>query len=376
MGEKYQERVKLFQDTIQMKHTHRVPNLANFFTWKVIDSEFGLLEAMRDSKKMTKAVCDFHKRYQFDAYMDLGIRNPVRVMDEMGSSYYDITDDGINVVDHILMEPEEYKEYARNPDMFTWTKIMARKFPNATGINIERALWELLMHASFTTKIGKKFTDEYECPSVFASANVVMHPYEYFFQTARGIKSMGRDVRKFKEDLIEAMDSQFEKSVLPTLNYALSQDTSAFVCDTYMAIIGYGILSPKQFAEVYWPYVKRVLDILDAKNKTMYIFCEGSMMPYAEFFEQIPKGRIILHVENDDIFMVRKRLPNICLAGGMPTTLLGSGTSEECVTYAKKLIDGLGDGYVFSQDKMVSFKNDCKRENLIAVNDFVRNYRK
>lgn len=40
----------------------------------------------------------------------------------------------------------------------------------------------------------------------------------------------------------------------------------------------------------------------------------------------------------------------------------------------KKLIDELGNGFIFSQNKMVSFRNDCTRENLLAVNEFIRNY--
>ncbi len=60
--------------------------------------------------------------------------------------------------------------------------------------------------------------------------------------------------------------------------------------------------------------------------------------------------------------------------GGMTTDLLGNGTKQQCIDYAKKLIDELGDGFIFSTNKMVSFRNDCKRENLLAVTDFVRNY--
>jgi hypothetical protein len=72
---------------------------------------------------------------------------------------------------------------------------------------------------------------------------------------------------------------------------------------------------------------------------------------------------------------MRKKLPNICFVGGMSTDLLGNGTEQQCVDYAKKLIDELGDGYVFSANKMISFKNDCKRENLLAVTEFVLNYK-
>jgi hypothetical protein len=71
---------------------------------------------------------------------------------------------------------------------------------------------------------------------------------------------------------------------------------------------------------------------------------------------------------------MRKRLPNVALAGGMKTCLLGYGTNEQCVDYATTPIDTLGAGFVLSQDKMISYRNDVRRENLLAVNEFARNY--
>ena len=108
----------------------------------------------------------------------------------------------------------------------------------------------------------------------------------------------------------------------------------------------------------------------------MYIFSENTMLQFYEYFQDVPKGHLIIHVELDDIFEARKKLPNICFAGGMPADLLGYADEQTCIDYAKKLIDEIGrdGGYIFSQNKMMSFRNDCKRENLLAVTNFVHNY--
>jgi uroporphyrinogen-III decarboxylase len=67
----------------------------------------------------------------------------------------------------------------------------------------------------------------------------------------------------------------------------------------------------------------------------------------------------------------------VCLCGGMPSDLLARGTKKECIDYAKRLIDELASdgGFIFSQDKMISYPNDCSAENLKAVNEFVQEYR-
>ena len=73
---------------------------------------------------------------------------------------------------------------------------------------------------------------------------------------------------------------------------------------------------------------------------------------------------------------MRKRLPNIAICGGMPSAMLGNGTKEECVEYGKKLIDGLAGegGFLMSQDKMMSYRNDAKPENIMAIQELCRTY--
>ena len=60
----------------------------------------------------------------------------------------------------------------------------------------------------------------------------------------------------------------------------------------------------------------------------------------------------------------------------MPVDILGSAIPEKCVDYAKGLIDDIGfDGkYIFCTNKFPTYKNDCNRENLTAVLDFIRDY--
>ncbi len=81
-----------------------------------------------------------------------------------------------------------------------------------------------------------------------------------------------------------------------------------------------------------------------------------------------------MHLELDSLTEVRKLLPNMPLAGGMTTDLLGYSTPEACIEKARTLINELGEGFIMSQNKMLSFKNDCKRENLLAVNNFIKEY--
>ena len=97
-------------------------------------------------------------------------------------------------------------------------------------------------------------------------------------------------------------------------------------------------------------------------------------MRFANNFTEVKKGSAIMHLELDNLTEMRKLIPNMPLAGGMTTDLLGYSTPEACVEKARTLINELGEGFLMSQNKMLSFKNDCKRENLLAVNNFIKEY--
>ena len=99
----YLERVQLFKDAIALKQPARTPNMSNFFTWKICDSDYSFRDAIYDYDVMKQVVVDFHNRYDFDAYMDLGTRNPIRVTDALGGGSHCLNEEGtgINVVDDV-----------------------------------------------------------------------------------------------------------------------------------------------------------------------------------------------------------------------------------------------------------------------------------
>jgi len=148
-------------------------------------------------------------------------------------------------------------------------------------------------------------------------------------------------------------------------------------CFDYLsAMLAHNFMNPDQFAEFYWPYMKQVLDVLCEKKMHALIFSEGTILRYKDCFKDYPKGFLTILPETDDVFEIRKELPNIAIMGGMPNSLLGRGTKQACLDRAKRVIDELGcdGGFMFCQDKMGSFRNDANPENLKAVCDFVREY--
>jgi len=371
------ERRVLFDNAIEFKHNKRVPMISNFWTWKFLDAGYDLKEAMYDYDIMEKVNCDFHELYQFDAYMEVGFRNPMRVAAALGGGFHYIDESGeaLLIDDISIMSADEYPEYVADTNAFNWSKILKRSArPGLTLGELKNALFEFIAFGEFVGKMANKFTNEYGAFATQNNAGMAIIPIDNLFVGPRGMRELALDVVRNKALLKDTIDQMFEQQTLPMLQNAANLDNFGCIAAMGSVLFSHSILSTKNFEDLFWCHLKPIIDTAIANNHKMFIFCESAMLRFAEYFEDIPKGVLLIHPEQDDIFEFRRRLPNIAVAGGMPTKLLGRATPKECVDYAKHLIDDLGEGYVFSQDKMMSYRNDATRENLLAVNDFVRSY--
>ena len=140
--------------------------------------------------------------------------------------------------------------------------------------------------------------------------------------------------------------------------------------DMNPVMLGHIMLNPKQFEKFYWPYLQKIAQTAEEKDKLVFLFAEGSIAPYLEFFQELPKNRFAILSELDDVYEMKRALPNCVIAGGPGTDLLGGGTPEENIMYAQKLITEIGGNdhrFIFAPGKMISFPHDCKRENLSAI---------
>lgn len=373
----FQENLQRLKDCTQLKHIDRVPHFSNIYTWKILDSDLHpkLSEAMEDYTMLDKMQCEFQERYHFDLHFDLLNRNLLRPNAVLGGNHHMINDEAesINFFDHVLMEGDEYPEYAEHRWDVNW-KMWNRKYPDLTQGTMALGIIRNMENAAYISWMKKKFADVYGCPHPHGPYNI-QAPFERFNKYYRGIKEATMDLRRKKTILKDTFDKIQEDEVMPSLRKALAQDTSDVVCDIMVALLSHSMLNMKQWEELYWPYLKEQMDLVLASGKTVLIYLENSLLRFAEYFQDYPKGFMTIVPELDDVRELRKALPNACIVGGLSSTLLGRGTPEECVDAAKRVIDDMGDGFMLSQDKMISFRNDCKRENLLAVCDYVQNFR-
>ncbi len=375
----FNERIQLFKKATRMEKTDRVPTFSNYWTYMILDSGYKLTEGIYDLAKLEDAVIKFMKKYQFDAYNYTGTRNPFKVTEAFDGNLYilDKENDFLNYQDHYLMEEDEYDEYINDYMKFFWEKLVPRKCPGILADDqwerFDRCVEAQKEYLSFGNSILFKMRNELSVPKNNGMFGQV--PFDMFFNYLRGIKNLSIDLRRRYDKVLEACKASEKLSGLTGLYAALEgEQEEIFMHNGGFCFLGHSILNEKQFGDIYWPYLKKAVDICAEKGKTIHLFSEASIGRYS-CLADIPRGVLDLQPEQDDVFELRKKFPNICINGGMKSAVLGNATVEECLDEAKRLVEGMGPGFIMGQDKMMSYRNDAKPENIMAVQEFCWNYK-
>ncbi len=383
--ESAKEKAQLLRDAAKFKKTYRIPTHSNYWTYMILESGHTLGEALYDNELLTQIVCNFHEKYEFDFYNYTGGRNPVRAADAVDGNTYIINDEteALNIKDCSYIEDGEYPELAANPLKFYWEKYLPRKCgklaqpAEIAAPAFAESARELSEYKNMTANLRKLFAEKYQIPS--RALGYGQMPIELLFNQIRGIKALSVDLRRRKEEVIAVChaleDFNGYRAALNAAKNREMPDNTAFLIGT--CCLAHSIMSVKQYEEFYWPWMKPFADVAVEKDGNFLVFCESFFGRHAEFYQDIPKGVLLIQPEQDDPFELRRQLPNAAICGGMKSTLLGSGTKEAVLDFAKKLVDELGrdGGFIMGQDKMMTYRNDAKPENILAVQEFCRNYK-
>lgn len=384
-SELFNERIEIFTDAVRMdKAPKRVPFVTNDAFWRYYDCDMKLSEAMADPQKVEDAVIEFQNRYQFDLQLDIGDRNPMVMTRSLGNFEYQI-DDELNTLmlkEQCHFKAEDYDNFIKNPLKTLWEDVLPRKYtyfkPGMPLGTLQNTLVKFLEYDQAIKKTTKRLVDECGVPPIVDDdIGKVWPAFECLYNFLRGMKGLSSDMRLIPEKVLAFNQVAHEVFVKPSVDKIKKVDTPTSCFTTFTILLSQNLTNKKQFEKFYWPQFKELADKVVETGGTMYILSEGTLAHIAEYLQELPKGHFCFYNERDDIFETRKRLPNLCLWGGLPISLIGRGTKQQCIDRAKKVIDEVGanGGLLLSTDKFTANPGDCSRENLLAVSEFVRNYK-
>lgn len=387
MNELRLARAQNFKNVITGKgKVDHIPHFGNFWSWKYYDAGYKFSEALTDYAKMEDAIVSFVDRYPMDSLYETGWRNPILVTGPLGNdNAYIINDEtySISVRDQCFMDDEDYIPLAADPKKYLWETFIPKKFSRFKTENNSELFGSFMNnYLTFGGTMGKIGGEVAARGMVTLAdpngpADYWGFGYEMLFCAMRGMKKLAIDLRRRFDEVVAACEAIDATFAIPRLERGMAAPAGSnpeFCVDMNPVLLAHITLSPKQFEKLYMPQLNRVVKAAVERDKLAYLFVEGSAKRFWDFFRDMPENRFAYHVELDDIFESRDALPNMVMAGGMPSELLGGGTPEECVAYARKLVEEIGGDdhrFIFSEKKMVSFPKDCNRENLKAICEYL-----
>jgi hypothetical protein len=147
--------------------------------------------------------------------------------------------------------------------------------------------------------------------------------------------------------------------------------TTVYHSECFLSFKDYDEFYFKPFKETFGPYME--------KGAKFFLKGEGSFIRTLDRFRQLPKGAIVIMLDQDDPFEVYKEIGDwATLATGITADLLQYGTKQQCIDYVKKSFDTFapGGGFIFMQNKPLLCAHDAKTENVLAVYETANDLKK
>jgi uroporphyrinogen-III decarboxylase len=136
-----------------------------------------------------------------------------------------------------------------------------------------------------------------------------------------------------------------------------------------------GFMSEEQFKTFYWPTLREMMITFINEGLVPCPLWEGKCDSRLEIIKDIPPGKAIYHFEQTDLFKAKEVLGNtVCIRGGVPTSILCTGTPEDVKTHCKKIIDGVGKGGGFIMDGPIGIPDETRPENMKAFEEATKEY--
>ena len=395
--ELYDYRVRLYRDAQSWIKPDRIPVNLNMFAWMFFDAGYTLGTASRNYDIIEECMIRCIHEYPCDQInvTNSGFRNTFLLQDALGSSHtYAQNTDQVNAIIEDVMLSDEYDEYVEDSNKLLWEKVLFRLYPAAKELNAEQfamAAKTMLDYKNARKRIDDRMRNEFGilCDNMLTMTAVnenersmqsLAPAIDTFFNWLRGLKGIAMDLRRCPDKLKEACDVIDESNYInmkanyEAIGYGHDMTTPY---DSIGGMLAWTILNQKNFDIFYAPVFKRYLDLAQSMGKQIICWSEGSWARFGDFFNEWDRGTLNLMVEMDDPYELRKSFPNICITGGLDTTVIGHGTVQQCLDMTKKSIDELGrdGGLVLSPSKMITFHNDATPENLKAITNFALEYR-
>jgi uroporphyrinogen-III decarboxylase len=199
-------------------------------------------------------------------------------------------------------------------------------------------------------------------------------PFDWISDMFRGLRGAMLDMYRQPDKLKAAMDLFTDMQIQSAIMGAQQSGNPRVFIPLHRGSGGF--MSNEQFAEFYWPGLKKLMLALIDHDLTPMPFFEGDYTPRLEFLAEMPPGKVLGHFDIVDLRKTKEILGDImCFWGNVPAGMLVTGQPEQIKDYVKELIDIFGDtGGLIVDGAVDGVPPDSKPENVEAMTETVFKY--
>ncbi len=403
----HREREKRITDTIQLKITDRVPVICGMGYFPANYTGITCAAAYYDYDAWLAAYQKTLQDFQPDMLYQQGFF-PGKALEILNPKQMRWPGHGIDPyqghqsIEIENMEADEYDLYLKDPSDYMLRIYMSRTSENLEGLRmlpklsevgqgpmgaqvlavalarpeVARAIRtlqktgrEINKWRSKMMRFNRMIADMGFPPYAQGAA---LAPFDAISHSMRGMKGTMQDMFRQPDKLLEAC----EHILKLTLERPMPEPSKLGNIRIFVPLTrgSDDFMSLKHFETFYWPTLKRLLLTLIERGGTPCVFFEGNFTSRLEHLLELPKGKILAHLDTTDIFRAKEILKDhMCIKGNVRSSLLQVGTVQEVKDYCKKLIDVVrkGGGYILSPR---SSTERAKPENLKAMIEFTKEY--
>ena len=402
-SERYLKRVKNIVDASSFREPEKVPVGMDYIGWPYGYAGVTLEEVVNDPVKHAEAYCAFMKDIPFEYTMNTGHYVPYDVYQALGSSHYTLCADKTTVqhaqAESGFIEEDEYEILINDTGYFINEYFPKRNVP-IFKMPKEDA-YEHLKEAARRTAVQNRAeflirdicVNRYDIvplmgPGPFAPLEGLDEYYGQFgpfyfadidtiFDFYRGMMGTFEDLAENRDLLDAAIEKLHEynmKQMPPMMGGAPDGHPFPMCFGIYHSA---AFLSPADYEKYWFGPFKRIMMPFAEAGKKIYIKGEGAFSHTIEKFKEMPKGSVIIQLDADDPFEMKKKVgDHQTLMCGLKTADIHTKDISSLKDIVKKLFDELapGGGFMFYQDKPLLSPADAKPEVVKEVWEFANEY--
>ena len=377
---KFEENVQNLVDATSFREPKKVPIGGSFFGWPFARAGATYRDLMDDPVKAAEIYIKGMEGIEIDYYLALGIAQPIKMYQAFGNYSITLGDDGVTVEHHQANDQyynqDIYDTIIADAGRFTRDTNVKVKFPNLNQPKEKAyqafisAVKEYMTFSDMNTRITDYFQKEKGAAPIQASPVACVSPLTSIFHSIRGIRNTLLDLKRIPDKVYAACDALWEHQMLPMINRSNLDD----FCKPFpFARTGYHpecFVSPEVYDRIYFNYFRDKFLPYMEKGMKFFLLGEGAFLSTMDRFRQLPKGSMIILLDQDDPFEAHKKIGDWCtIACGITVDLLSVGTKQQCIDYVKKCFDTFapGGGFIFLSNGPLMSASDAKLENILAA---------